>query len=175
MLIHSFKGIYPEIGDDCFIAETAAIVGQVRMGDNCSVWYGAVLRGDVNTIEIGDRVNIQDCAVIHVSGGEGGNVVIGNDVVIGHNATVHGATVGSHCLIGMGATVLDGAVIGDGSLVAAHALVLGKTVIGPGELWAGVPAKFVKKISPAAVERTIDKGVQSYVELAEIYNEEYKE
>jgi len=174
MLVHSFKGITPEIGDDCFIAETAAIVGDVKIGDECSVWYGAVIRGDVNSIEIGDRVNIQDCAVIHVSGGVGGDVKIGSDVVIGHNATVHGATVGSHCLIGMGATVLDGAVLGDGSLIAAGALVLGKTQVGPYEMWAGVPAKFVKKISPDAVARTIDHGVRSYVELIPIYNEEYK-
>lgn len=173
MIIHEFKGMTPEIGDDCFIAETAVLVGDVKIGDNCSLWYGAVLRGDVNAIEIGNRVNVQDCAVIHVSGGKGGDVKIGDDVIIGHNATVHAATVGSHCLIGMGSTVLDGAVIGNGSLIAAGALVLGNTVIGDNEMWAGVPAKFVKKISPAAVERTIDKGVQSYVELIDIYNKEY--
>jgi len=171
MVIRTIKGKTPELGKDCFVAETAAILGDVKMGDNCSVWYSAVIRGDDNSIEIGDRVNVQDCTVIHVSEGELGKVKIGSDVVIGHNATVHAATVGNHCLIGMGATILDGAVIGDGSLVAAHALVLGRTQIGPYELWGGVPAKFIKKLSPEAVERTIDAGVRNYVEMAEIYRE----
>ena len=171
-IIRTIKGKTPQIGENAFIAETAAVLGDVTLGKDCSVWYGAVLRGDCNSIRIGDRVNVQDCTVIHVSGGEGGDVAIGDDVIIGHNATVHGAHVGSHCLIGMGATVLDGAVVSDGSIVAAHALVLGKTVIGENELWAGVPAKFVKKISPEAVKRTIDAGVQSYVDWAEEYKME---
>ena len=169
MTIRTIKGKTPQFGKDCFIAETAAVLGDVKMGDNCSVWYSAVLRGDDNSIEIGDRVNVQDCAVIHVSEGEGGKVHIGSDVVIGHNATVHAATIHDHTLIGMGATILDGAEIGEGSLVAAHALILGKTKVGPYELWAGVPAKFVKKLSPEAVARTIDAGVQAYVEWAEVY------
>jgi len=170
MILHSFKGKTPEIGEGTFVAENAAIVGDVKIGKQCSIWYSAVIRGDENSIEIGDRVSVQDCTVIHVSGGEIGKVKVGSDVVIGHNATVHAATVGNHCLIGMGATVLDGAVVGDGSIVAAHALVLGKTQIGPGELWGGVPAKFIKNISPEAVARTIDEGVAAYVELAEIYS-----
>jgi Carbonic anhydrases/acetyltransferases, isoleucine patch superfamily len=98
------------------VAETAAILGDVKLGDNCSLWYGAVLRGDENSIEIGDRVNIQDCTVVHVSEGDSGKVRIGSDVIIGHNATVHACTVGNHCLIGMGATVLDGAVVGTARL-----------------------------------------------------------
>lgn len=171
-MIKTIAGNTPEIGKGCFIAETAAVIGNVRIGENSSVWYSAVVRGDCNSIVIGDRVSVQDGTVIHVSSGEGGNAVIGNDIIIGHNATVHAATVGDHCLIGMGATVLDGAVIGEGSIVAAHALVLGRTVIGPNELWGGVPAKFIKKISPAAVERTIDAGVRSYVDWAAVYNAE---
>lgn len=169
-MIQSFRGITPQVGDGTFVAETAAIVGDVKIGSQCSVWYSAVIRGDENSIEIGDRVSIQDCTVIHVSGGEGGSVHIGNDIIIGHNATVHACTVHDKCLIGMGSTVLDGAVVGEGSIVAAGALVLGKTIIGPNEMWAGVPAKFVKKVSPEAVERTIMRGVAEYVTLAEEYN-----
>jgi len=169
MIVRKFRGISPEIGEGTFVAETAAITGDVKIGKDCSIWYGASLRGDENSIEIGDRVSVQDCTVVHVSRGEGGSVKVGSNCVIGHNVTLHAATVGSHCLIGMGATVLDGAVVGDGSIVAAHALVLGKTVIGPGEMWGGVPAKFIKQVSPEAVERTIDAGVRDYVELAREY------
>ncbi|MCQ2297736.1 MAG: gamma carbonic anhydrase family protein [Bacteroidales bacterium] len=171
MIIHPFNGKEPQIGEGTFVAETAALVGDVKVGRECSIWYSAVLRGDENSIRIGDRVSVQDCTVVHVSHTSDGNVEIGSDVIIGHNATVHGCTIGNHVLIGMGATILDGAVVGDGAMVAAHALVLGKTVIGPYELWGGVPAKFIKKVSPEAVERTIDKGVAEYAHLAAIYND----
>ena len=166
MVIREYKGAVPRIGEGTFVAETAAVIGDVEMGRDCSVWYGAVLRGDENSIRIGDRVNVQDCAVVHVSSGENGATQVGSDVVIGHNVTLHACTVGNRCLIGMGATVLDGAVVGEGSVVAAHALVLGKTVIGPGELWGGVPAKFIKTLSEEALARLIDCGVQDYVDLA---------
>ena len=171
MIIHPFEGKTPRIGRGTFVAETAAVVGDVTIGEDCSVWYSAVVRGDGNSIVIGDRVSVQDCVCIHITGRDDGNVVIGSDVVIGHNATVHACTVGNHCLIGMGATVLDGAVVGDGSIVAAGALVLGRTQIGPGEMWAGVPAKFVKKVSPEAIARTVDEGVEEYVRLAHLYLE----
>lgn len=165
MILHPYRGVAPQMGEDTFLAETAAVIGDVQMGSQCSVWYGAVVRGDDKPIRMGDRVNVQDCAVIH------GDcpVQIGSDVTIGHNATLHGATVGNHVLIGMGATVLDGATIADCSIVAAHALVLGRTVIGPYELWGGVPAKFIKKLTPEAVA-AIDHGVQTYVDMAEEYN-----
>ena len=169
MIIRKYNGISPEIGEGTFVAETAAVVGDVKIGKECSIWYGASLRGDENSIEIGDRVSVQDCTVVHVSCGEGGAVKVGSDVIIGHNVTLHGATVGNRCLIGMGATVLDGAVIGDGSIVAAHALVLGKTVIGPGEMWGGVPAKFIKNVTPEALARIVDPGVEDYVKLAAEY------
>ncbi len=172
MVIRTINGKTPQIGERTFVAETAAILGDVVIGEDCSIWYSAVVRGDVNSIEIGDRVSVQDGTVIHVSGGDGGRVRIASDVVIGHNATLHACTVGSHSLVGMGSTILDGAVISDGSMVAAHALVLGKTVIGPNELWGGVPAKFIKKITPEFVARSIDRGVESYVEWARIYREE---
>lgn len=171
-MIKRLPGMEPNIGKDCFIAETAAVVGDVTLGDNCSVWYSAVLRGDVNSITVGNRVNIQDGTVLHCTGSENGKVVIGDDVVIGHNATVHGAVIGSHVLIGMGSTVLDGAVIGDGAMIAAHALILSNTKVGDHELWAGVPAKFVKKVSPEVIERTVAKGAQGYVRWADIYSNE---
>lgn len=172
MIIHPFEGKHPQIAGSTFVAETAAILGDVKIGENCSVWYSAVVRADGNSIRVGDRVSIQDCVCLHITPRDGGNIEIGSDVVIGHNATVHACKVGNHCLIGMGSTVLDGAVIGDGSIVAAGALVLGKTVIGEHELWAGVPAKFIKKVTPEAVERMIDEGVTEYVRLAEIYKSE---
>lgn len=171
MIIRKFKDKEPQLGEGCFVAETAAVIGDVKMGSQCSVWYSAVIRADVNSVEIGDRVNIQDGAVIHVSHAQGGNVVIGNDVVIGHNATVHGAKVGSKVLIGMGSTILDGAQIDDGAMIAAHALLLGKSVVGPNELWAGVPAKFVKRVDPKAADFAIREGVEEYVEMAKVYNE----
>lgn len=172
MVIRTFKGKTPVIGEGTFVAETAAVIGDVRIGRQSSIWYGAVVRGDENSIDIGDRVSIQDCAVVHISHGETGKVHVGNDVIVGHNATVHACTVGDHCLIGMGSTVLDGAEIGEGSIIAAQSLVLGRTKVGPYEMWAGVPAKFVKKISPELVAKMIDRGVQLYVELADIYSSE---
>lgn len=171
-MVRKLQEFTPEIGKECFIAETAAVIGDVKMGDQCSIWYSAVLRGDVNSIILGNRVNVQDCSVLHCTRGENGKVIIADDVIIGHNATVHGAKVASKCLIGMGATVLDGSVIENGSIVAAHALVLSNTHIGPNELWGGVPAKFIKKISPEFVERKITPGVESYVNWAKIYREE---
>lgn len=141
-LVKAVRGIEPVIGKDCFLAETAVIVGDVVLGDDCSVWYGAVLRGDVNSIRVGDRVNIQDGAVLHTLY-ERSVVEIGNDVSIGHNAIIHGAKVGSNVLVGMGAILLDNAVIPDNTIIAAGALVLSNAVLEPGT-YAGVPAKMVK-------------------------------
>lgn len=171
MIIHPFKDFVPEIGEGTFVAETAAVIGNVKVGSQCSIWYSAVVRGDVNSIVLGDRVNVQDGAVIHVSHVEGGNTVIGDEVVIGHNATVHGAKIGNRVLIGMGATVLDNAQVSDGAMIAAHALVLSNTQVGPNELWAGVPAKFVKMVNPQSADLAITQGVEEYVELAAIFNE----
>ena len=169
MIIREFKGRLPQIGEGTFVAETAAIAGDVKIGCDCSVWYSAVVRADGNSIEIGDRVSVQDCVCIHITSRDGGNVKIGSDVVIGHNATVHACTVEDRCLLGMGCTVLDGAVVGTGSVVAAGALVLGGAHIGPGEMWAGVPAKFVKKVTPEMAASLIDEGVDEYVRLAREY------
>lgn len=170
-MVKKLPGLEPKIGKDCFIAETAAVVGDVTIGDNCSIWYGASLRGDDNSIVIGDRSNIQDCAVVHCSEGENGKTIIGNDVVVGHNATVHAATIGDKVLVGMGCTILDGAVIGTGAMIGAHALVLSRTQVGEYELWAGVPAKFIKKLTPEAVERTTGRGAKDYVRWAQVYRD----
>lgn len=166
MIIRPYKDKTPTIGKDTFMAETAAVIGDTIIGSQCSVWYSAVVRGDDKPIVIGDRVNIQDCAVIHGDS----PVTIGNDITIGHNATIHGATIHDHVLVGMGSTILDGTVVGHHSIVAAHALVLTNTTIGPYELWGGVPAKFIKKVTPKMAE-AIDHGIQIYVDMAAEYNQ----
>ena len=141
-IVRELRGISPKIGKNCFIAETAVVVGDVQMGDDCSIWYGAVLRGDVNSIRIGDRVNIQDGAVLHTLY-QRSVCEIGNDVSVGHNAIIHGAKVGNNVLVGMGAILMDNAVIPDSTVIAAGAVVLSNAVLEPG-VYAGVPAKKVK-------------------------------
>lgn len=170
-MIKSLQGIDPKIGKGTFVAETAAVVGDVVIGEESSVWYSAVIRGDVNKIRIGDRVSIQDCTCLHTSGGDA-YIEIGNDVTIGHNVCVHGAKIDDNVLIGMGATLLDNCHVASGSVVAAGALVLGKTQIGPNELWGGVPAKFIKKLSDEDVARIIAPGPKHYQYWAKVYNEE---
>ena len=164
----------PQIGQGSFVAETAAVVGDVVMGEGCSVWYSAVVRGDVNRIRLGHRVNVQDCACIHVAL-DPYDVVIADDVTIGHNATVHGCHIASHCLIGMGATVLDGVVMDEGSVVAAGALVLQHTHIGTHELWGGVPARLLKRLSDEDVERIVSEGQRHYAYWTEVYLKEQEE
>ena len=135
-LVRSLRGFVPVIGENTFLADTAAIIGDVTVGRDCSIWFGAVLRGDVNKITVGDRVNIQDGVVVHTLY-QRSVTEIGDDVSIGHNANIHGARIESRCLIGMGVTVLDHAVVGTGSIVAANSLVLSRTVIEPGSVYAG--------------------------------------
>ena len=142
-LIRKIDGVGPVIGEDVFIAENAAILGDVRIARDASIWYGAVLRGDAGSITIGERSNVQDGVVIHATQGES-TTVIGRDVTIGHNAVVHGARIGNDVLIGMGAVVLDNAVVPDGTVVAAGAVVLSNAVLEPG-IYAGIPAKKVKE------------------------------
>ena len=142
-IIKSVKGLTPKFGKECYFSENAAIVGEVTMGDECSVWFNAVVRGDVAPVTMGNRCNVQDGAVVHVTN-RVGPTIMEDDVTIGHNATVHACTLRRGCLIGMGATVLDNAEVGIGSVVAAGALVLGGTKIGDHEIWGGVPAKFIE-------------------------------
>lgn len=153
-MIQQLHGITPRIGQGTFVAETAAVIGDVVIGEECSIWYSAVIRGDVNKIRIGDRVSIQDCSCLHCSEDDA-FVEIGNDVTVGHNVCLHGCHIADNVLIGMGSTVLDNVHIASGSVVAAGALVLGGTQIGPGELWGGVPAKLIKKLDQAAIDRII--------------------
>lgn len=153
-LIKSLCGFTPKFGNNCFLADNATIIGDVTMGDDCSVWFNTVLRGDVNTITIGNRVNIQDGSVLHTLYKKS-TIEIGNDVSIGHNVTIHGAKIRDYALIGMGAVVMDDAEVGEGALVAAGSVVLSRTKIGPNELWGGAPAKFIKMVEPEkARERT---------------------
>lgn len=159
------KGIQPEFGKDCFIAPNATIVGDVIMGDGCSVWFNAVVRGDVNSIRIGNKVNIQDGAVIHCTY-EKTKTIIGDNVSIGHNAIVHGCTVEDNVLIGMGAIVMDNARIGSNTIIAAGAVVLEGTQVEPGTIYAGVPAKKVKEISMELVNGEINRIANNYIMYA---------
>lgn len=170
-LIRPVRGFTPEIGKDCFLAENAAIIGDVVMGDECSIWYGTILRGDVNSIRIGNRVNIQDGSVLHTLY-QKSTIEIGDDVSIGHNVVIHGAKIRDFALIGMGAIVMDDAIVGEGALVAAGSVVLGKTVIGPNEMWAGAPAKFVKMVEPEKAKEMNQKIARNYLMYSKWYDQE---
>lgn len=170
-LIKSVRGFTPEIGKDCFLAENATIVGDTVIGEGCSIWFNAVLRGDVNSIRIGNHVNVQDGAVLHTLY-QKSTIEIGDYVSIGHNVTIHGANVHDYALIGMGATLLDHAEVGEGAIVAAGALVLANTKIGPYELWGGVPAKFIKKCEPEQTNEINRKIAHNYAMYASWYKEE---
>ena len=146
-IIRTLKGDMPKIGERAFLAETATIIGTVTMGDDCSIWYGAVLRGDVGAIRIGDRVNIQDNAVLHATYKQS-ECIIGNDVSIGHGANVHGCVIGNDVIIGMGAIVMDHTIVPDGTIIAAGAVVPANQVLEPG-IWAGIPARKIKDGSEA--------------------------
>jgi carbonic anhydrase/acetyltransferase-like protein (isoleucine patch superfamily) len=169
-IIKSVRGFTPKIGKDCFIADNAVIVGDVVIGDGCSIWFGAVIRGDVNSIRIGNHVNIQDGAVLHTLY-EKSTIELGDYVSVGHNVTIHGAKVKDYALVGMGSTVLDHAVVGEGAIVAAGALVLGKTEIEPNTIWAGVPAKFVKQMEEKQSKEINQRIAHNY----EMYASWYKE
>lgn len=164
-LIKSVNGITPVFGSNCYLAENATVVGQVTMGDNCSVWFNTVVRGDVNKITIGNNVNIQDGAVVHCTY-EKAETVIGNNVSIGHNAIVHGCTVMDNALIGMGAIVMDNAVVHPNSIVAAGAVVLENTTVEEGSIYAGVPAKKVKDVSPELIQGEIIRIADNYIKYS---------
>ncbi len=168
MIIKELKGITPTYGENCFFAENAVIIGDVEMGDYCSVWYSAVVRGDVNYIKIGDKVNIQDGVVIHGTYKKS-PTNIGNKVSIAHNATVHGCTVKDNVLIGMNAVILDDAVIHSNAIVAAGAVVTKGTIVESGSIYAGIPAKKVKDISPELVSGEIERIANAYVKYASWY------
>jgi carbonic anhydrase/acetyltransferase-like protein (isoleucine patch superfamily) len=163
-------GVMPQFGDNCFIAPNATVVGDVVTGINCSIWFNAVIRGDVNSIRMGNKVNVQDGAVIHCTF-QKTKTVIGNNVSIGHNAIVHGCTVHDDVLIGMGAIIMDNVVIGSNSIIAAGAVVLEGTNVEAGSIYAGVPAKKVKTISPALINGEINRIADNYIRYADWFRD----
>jgi carbonic anhydrase/acetyltransferase-like protein (isoleucine patch superfamily) len=160
--IKAVNGVSPQFGEDCFIAENATIVGDVIMGDQCSIWFNAVVRGDVNSIRMGNKVNIQDGAVIHCTY-QKTTVNIGNNVSVGHNAIVHGCTVHDNVLIGMGAIVMDNCEIGSNTIIAAGAVLLEGTKAEAGSIYAGVPAKKVKDINQELISGEINRIADNYL------------
>ena len=164
-LIKTVRGFTPQTGRDCYLADNATLIGDVIMGDECSVWFQAVVRGDVNSIRMGRRVNVQDGAVIHGTYLKAATH-IGNEVSIGHRAIVHGCTIHDRVLIGMGAIIMDHAVIGENCLIAAGAVVLENMKCEPGHIYAGVPARKVKAISPETFADTVKRIANNYVMYA---------
>lgn len=160
--------IIPSFGHHCYLAETATIVGDVVMGDDCSVWFNAVIRGDVNSIRMGNKVNVQDGAIIHCTY-QKTKTRIGNNVSIGHNAIVHGCTIHDNVLVGMGAIIMDNAVIESNCIIAAGAVVLENTIVPEGSIIAGVPGKRIKAISPELVSGEIERIANNYVMYASWY------
>jgi len=174
--ILSLQGKDPQFGENCFIAPNATIAGDVTMGSDCSIWFNAVLRGDVHYIKMGNKVNVQDGAVVHCTYLKH-PTTIGNNVSIGHNALVHGCTIHDNVLIGMGSIVMDGCVVHSNSIIAAGAVVLEGTIVEEGSIYAGVPAKKVKMVSKAMITGEINRIADNYVKYSswfEAYNEAKK-
>lgn len=173
-MIHTYKGTKPTIGENSWIAPSADVVGDVACGTDCSIWFGCVVRGDVHYIKIGDRVNIQDLSMIHVTHykkadkSDGNPTIIGDDVTIGHRVMLHGCTIENACLIGMSATILDGAVIGKESIVGAGALVTKNKVFPPRSLIMGSPAKVVRELYDAEIQE-LYASARRYVEFKKDY------
>lgn len=167
-LIVEVRGFRPKTGNNCFLAENSTLVGDVVTGDNCSIWFNTVLRGDVNSIRIGNRVNIQDNTVLHCTYKET-TVKIGDNVSVGHNVIIHGAEIESNVLIGMGAILMDNVKIGENSIIAAGSVVLEGTLIEPGTVYGGVPARFMKKVDPAQLKDQVMGIADKYVNYTRWY------
>ena len=163
--ILTVQGKDPQFGENCFIAPNATIAGDVTMGSDCSIWFNAVLRGDVHYIKMGNKVNVQDGAVVHCTYLKH-PTTIGNNVSIGHNALVHGCTIHDNVLIGMGSIVMDGCVVNSNSIIAAGAVVLEGTIVEAGSIYAGVPAKKVKAVSEELINGEINRISNNYVKYA---------
>ena len=163
--IKPVRGIHPQIPKDCFIADNATIVGEVTMGNNCSIWFNAVIRGDVHFIKMGNKVNVQDGAIIHATY-QKSPTTIGNNVSIAHNAIVHGCTIHDNVLIGMGSIVMDDAVVHSNSIIAAGAVVTQGTVVESGSIYAGMPAKKIKDIREELISGEIDRIANNYVKYS---------
>lgn len=169
-LILPVHGIVPSFGADCYLAPNATVVGDVQTGDHCSFWFQSVVRGDVNSIRLGHRVNVQDGAVIHCTY-ERSKTLIGNNVSIGHNAIIHGCVIEENVLVGMGSIIMDNARIGSHSIIAAGAVVLENTVVEPGSLYAGVPAKRIKAVSPDLISGEIERIANNYMKYSSWFKE----
>ncbi len=167
-LIKTVRGFTPKFGEDNYLAENATIIGEVICGDQCSFWFNAVVRGDVNYIKMGNKVNVQDGAVIHGTY-ETSPTNIGNNVSIGHKAMVHGCTIKDNVLVGMGAIIMDDCVIGENSIIAAGAILTAKTVVEPGSVYAGIPAKKIKDVDPRLAEGQINRIANNYIKYASWY------
>ncbi|MCS6795485.1 MAG: gamma carbonic anhydrase family protein [Raineya sp.] len=168
-LIIPVRGFTPKIGKNCFLAPNATLVGDVEMGDECTIWFNAVVRGDVNSIRMGNRCNVQDGAVIHCTY-QKSKVIMGNNVSVAHNAIIHGCTIEDNVLVGMGAIIMDNAYVGTGSIIAAGAVVLSGTHIEPHSIWAGNPAKFLKPVGEKASE--IERIARNYPMYASWFQQE---
>lgn len=169
-IIKKLNGHTPKFGNNCFLADNAAIIGDVEMGDDCSIWFGAVLRGDVHSIRIGNKVNIQDNATIHATY-QKSPTTIGNNVSIAHNAVVHGCTIKDNVLIGMGAIVLDNAIVESNTIIAAGSVVTKGTVVESGWVYAGTPAKKMKQLGEELLKGEVERIVNSYSMYASWYTD----
>ena len=167
-LIKELNGNEPQWGDNCYFSENATVIGDVKMGDDCSVWFNAVIRGDVNYIKLGNKVNVQDGAVIHATY-QTAPTNIGNNVSIGHNALVHGCTIHDNVLIGMGSIVMDNCVIESNSIIAAGAILTEGTHVESGSIYAGVPAKKIKEVSPELLDGQINRIANNYLKYSSWY------
>ncbi len=170
MLNKAVRGFKPQLPEDCYVAENATIIGDVIFGNSCSVWFNAVIRADVNSIRIGNKVNIQDGAVIHCTYQKHATV-IGDNVSIGHNAIVHGCVIHDNVLVGMGAIIMDGCVVHENSIIAAGAVLTQNTIVASGSIYAGVPAKKVKDISASEFSGEIERIANNYVMYSKWYTE----
>ncbi len=171
MIIRELNGIKPKFGKDCFLAENCIVVGDVTMGDQCSIWYNAVIRGDVHYIKMGNKVNVQDGVVIHATYKKS-PTTIGNNVSIAHNAIIHGCTIHDNVLIGMGAIIMDDCVLESNCIIAAGAVVTKNTIVRSGSVYAGMPAKKIKDISEELISGEIDRIANSYIKYASWYKKE---
>jgi carbonic anhydrase/acetyltransferase-like protein (isoleucine patch superfamily) len=171
--IFPYKGIYPKLGDNVFLASGVKIIGDVQIGNNSNVWYNSVIRGDVHFIKLGENTNIQDCSMLHVTNGKF-PLNIGNKVTVGHSVSLHGCTLNDNCLIGIGAIILDGAIVQSNAMVAAGALVKQHFVVPTGKLVAGVPAKVIRDLTEEEII-DIEAGANRYVEYAKITSESLKQ
>jgi carbonic anhydrase/acetyltransferase-like protein (isoleucine patch superfamily) len=167
-LIKTVRDFTPVIGDNCYLSENATIIGDVVIGNDCSIWFNVVIRGDVNSIRIGNKVNIQDGAILHCLY-EKSKINIGDNVSLGHNVIIHGATLHDNVLVGMGAIVMDNSLVGENSIIAAGSVLLEGTIVEPGSIYAGVPAKFIKKVNQEQASEMIKKIADNYVMYAGWY------